>query len=165
MKELKELAMVLENNVELYEDLASKTLEEREAIEKCEFVKIARITEEKENIVFRIKQLEKKRSDLVLEISREMEKPGEITLKEIASHSKAATMSKALLSLSDKLKEIFSRVQEMNDFNKKILSSAVRTLRNAIMFSDNTSKPLLTYSGTRLNQQRVTPGSMLKKAM
>ena len=165
MELIEKLADVLKRNAELYEELAFKSIDERDAIESKGLENLALITSEKESIVHALRGVEEKRNSIVAEAASMLGLEPKVTLKELVNHPSVLDQKQRLLVISERLRDAVENNDKLNEFNRILLASSVDFVRKSISFAARVGEESATYVGSKMVDVQIPSGSMVRKAL
>ena len=127
---IQELTSVLEREQKLYEDLIPVVSEKTKVIIKNNLETLQKITEQEQLVVDKVTVLEKKRSEVILNIGIIMNrKPEELTLAEIIKMLKnQPEEQKRLNDIHNNLKRTIQRLQTINYQNRSLIEQSLEMI-------------------------------------
>lgn len=166
MKLVARLIKLLEQNADLYEQVAEKTRMEKDIIEKGSLDELNEIVKEKERLALKIRKVDHSRLLLMEEIGASLGiSPSEITLEGLAVIPKYSNSGAKLLELRDRLKNAVKTAKELGDFNRVVLDRAMGTIKDSFMYAsgliDSKSD---TYSRGMTVDSRISSGKMVTRS-
>lgn len=165
MKHVERLAEILEQNAELYEQMAEKTREEQSVLESASTERLSEILIIKEAMAARIRELEDKRASLMEKIGEKLaRKPGDITLLELANLPENSRYRAKLIAVRERLTRAGETASRINDFNRTLLNKAISTVRDSIEYAATLIDPAITYSPELSIKSRTPSGQVVKKS-
>ncbi|GMT42573.1 MAG: hypothetical protein IEMM0002_0984 [bacterium] len=166
MKLIERLMDILSQNVEAYESMAEKTERERRVVKKGSREELAEIVKEKEKIGLELEKLEQARVELIGKIAEEVGRPvNEISLGEIAAMPENRALKNRILAIRQKLTGAVSLTKKLNDYNRHLIGSVMRSTVNSIQMLNGLIEPAVTYSAARRIQNRAPSGTLLKRSL
>lgn len=166
MKAIENLADTLAQNVELYEQIAHITKEEKFVLESASLERLNEVIKEKETIAQKIRTLEKKRIELLGEVAMELGIPPDtITLKEIADTKEyRERYGEKLIALRDRLKKAGEEAAIANNVNRSVISGAITTVLESLRFATGLIEPAITYSQKLAIKSSALSGRVVRKS-
>jgi len=163
---IKELIGLLDENIHLYERMAQSCVEERAFVESGEIEKLERVTEEKENITFRLKAVDEKRRGVLAKISNDLGLSSQpMTLRDIARRAEYRSVKGKILDIRRKLNSALLEVQKLSRFNARLLGSSVSVIKRTMTDVLRPESEPITYLGAKIVENHSGRGSMLRRAL
>lgn len=165
MKLINSLVDLMEENLELYGQIAQKTRDEAEKIQKGSLNELGEIVKEKETIALQLKSVERARGALLMKIAQKLKRPpAEITMTLLADRPENKKARGKLLDLREKLTEAAVSTRRQNDFNRSLIGRAVGSIRESLSYANSLLDPGVTYSGGRLIDVKIPAGRMVTRS-
>ena len=134
---LEELIGVLEDQSDLHQSLISVLLDEKAAIVGSKLIELYKANKEKEALILKIKKLEDKRFDLVLTLANLLDAERDDLNLEKLSNITNEPYSSRLNHCRKKTKLSISKVKELNDGNKMLLTNSIKFIRGSLTLFNN----------------------------
>lgn len=127
---IEELASILEEEQQIYEELLPIVTEKTKVIIKNNLESLQKITEQEQAVVNEITALEKKRSEVIINIAIVMNrKPEELTLTEIIKMLENQPEEQRQLSIiHERLKRTIQRLMNVNHQNKSLMEQSLEMI-------------------------------------
>ncbi|MBI5178045.1 MAG: flagellar protein FlgN [Nitrospinae bacterium] len=165
MNLVNQLAGLLEQNAQLYEQMCVKAEEEARAIQTADFARLDELLKERENLALKLRLLDENRKSLVAKIAQSIGKRGEeITLGWLADIQANETVKAGLLAAKDRLVAASEKAKDLSDFNRRLIGRAMTTIRESLRFASVLIGQPDTYSNGRTVAGRMPSGMMVTKA-
>jgi len=134
---LEELIGVFEDLSDLHRPLISILRDEKDAIVGSKLFELNKANKEKENLILKIKKLENKRLDLVSTLAKSLDDEGhDLTLEKLCKITNEPYSSR-LNHCRESLILSISKINEINDNNKALLTSSIQFIRDSLTFYHN----------------------------
>lgn len=127
---IEELASVLEEEQQVYEELLPIVTEKTKVIIKNDLESLQKITEQEQAVVSVVTALEKRRSEVIVNIAIVMNcNPEELTLKDIVRMlEKQPEEQKRLSQIHEHLKRTVQRLMSINNQNKSLMEQSLEMI-------------------------------------
>lgn len=127
---IEELATILEEELQIYEELLPIVTEKTRVIIKNNLKSLQKITEQEQMVVNEVTALEKKRSEVIVNIAIVMNrKPEELTLTEIIKMLENQPEEQRRLSeIHEHLKRTIQRLMNINHQNKSLMEQSLEMI-------------------------------------
>ena len=134
---LEELIGVFEDQADLHQSLISVLRDEKAAIVGSKLFGLNKANKEKETLILKIKKLEDKRSDLVSTLANSLDDEShDLTLEKLCKITNEPYSSR-LNSCRENIMLSISKVKELNDGNKILLTNSIEFIRGSLTFFNN----------------------------
>lgn len=121
-----ELVEVLTNEYQLYLEMMELADKKKVALIKNKIDELIDFVKREEEIVDKVKELEEKRNEIILNICEmKKEKAEDISFQELIKLI-SEPEQKVLLDIREKLLDIIDRLQEQNEQNKVLITEAIK---------------------------------------
>ncbi|MDD6208110.1 MAG: flagellar protein FlgN [Clostridiales bacterium] len=127
---IEELIQTLEEETEIYHELIPVSEEKTRVVIKNDLEALSKITDKEQKYVDRIATLEKKRSEVIINIGTVLNRnPGSLTLKKIISLlDKQPKEQSRLETLHDDLHHTVHRLMDINQQNKRLIEASLEMI-------------------------------------
>ena len=149
--EIQELISILEEEQKIYEQLIPLATEKTQVIIKNNLESLQRITDQEQEAVDRVTALEKKRSEVIVNIAIIMNrKPEELKMKDILKLlEKQPEERRQLAKIHDLLKSTVQRLMNINFQNKSLIEQSLE---------------LIEFNMNLIQSTRMSPGNNYTKS-
>lgn len=141
----KNLEQVLEEEIKIYRGLLDVVRKEKEALIAAQIPPLEEINRAKENLILKIKTLDRQREKYATELARQVgvnfESP---RLLEIAGQMPDVESEK-LRSIHNTLDLLIKRIRELNKYNEELVAASLKTVTGALGAIRNSIAPKPTY--------------------
>jgi flagellar biosynthesis/type III secretory pathway chaperone len=153
---INQLLDVLTEQSQRYEELLALSLEKRDAIVKDDLELLQKITRFEHLLVSQNQKLERKRQELMKDISDVMGKSVEdLTLSALAELMKEQDVQAGLVEAGEKIRATLEQLSEANDLNATLIQNALEYIEysmNVMKTSMNQNPSLYTVKGGQLQE-------------
>ncbi len=164
-KLISQLIKILEQNADLYDQLAEKSDRERDVIQSGSLEALNEIIKAKETIVLKLKMLEEARHSLVEKIGAQINMPSlEITLSYLAQVGPNGAHREKLLAVGERLADAANRNKNHNDFNSRLINKAMGSALGSLQFINRFIGPGETYSSGKIINNAIPAGRLVAKS-
>ena len=155
---LEELIGVFEDQSDLHQSLISVLRDEKAAIVGSKLFELNKANKEKETLILKIKKLEDKRFDLASTLANSLDdESDDFTLEKLCKITNEPYSSR-LNNCRENIMSSISKVKELNDGNKILLTNSINFIRGSLTLFNNlmTSRSNAVYypSGKIENRDR-----------
>jgi flagellar biosynthesis/type III secretory pathway chaperone len=134
---LEELIGVLEDQSDLHQSLISVLRDEKAAIVGSKLFELNKANKEKETLILKIKKLEDKRSDLASSLTNSLDdESDDLTLEKLCKITNEPYSSR-LNHCRENIMSAISKVKELNDGNKILLTNSIKFIRGSLTLFNN----------------------------
>jgi flagellar biosynthesis/type III secretory pathway chaperone len=134
---LEELIGVLEDQSDLHQSLISVLRDEKAAIIGSKLFGLNKANKEKETLILKIKKLEDKRLDLVSTLANSLDDESDnLTLEKLCKIANEPYSSR-LNHCRENIMSSISKVKEINDGNKILLTNSIKFIRGSLTLFNN----------------------------
>ncbi|MEE8483783.1 MAG: flagellar protein FlgN [Nitrospinota bacterium] len=165
MKLTSQLIKILEQNADLYDQLAEKSDREKDVIQSRSLEALNEIIKAKETIVLKLKMLEEARRSLIEKIGAKLNMPSsEITLSYLAQLDPNSANGEKLLAVGERLADAAKLNQNHNDFNGRLINRAMGSTLGSLQFINKFIGPGETYSSGKVINSVLPSGRLVAKS-
>ena len=134
---LDELIGIFEDQSNLHQSLISVLQDEKAAIVGSKLFELNRANKEKETLILKIKNLEDKRSDLTSTLVNSPEdESDDLTLEKLCKITNEPYSSR-LNYCRENTMSLISKMKELNDGNKILLTNSIKFIRGSLTLFNN----------------------------
>lgn len=134
---LEELIGVLEDQSDLHQSLISVLRDEKSAIVGSKLFELNKANKEKESLILKIKKLEEKRLDLVSTQANSLDdESDDLTLEKLCKVTNEPYSSR-LNHCRENIMSSISKMKELNDGNKILLTNSIKFIRGSLTLFNN----------------------------
>jgi len=145
---LKKLLKLLEDEIEIFRSLLPVFKKEKKAVLTSDFKELNKALEKKEKLLFKMRSLEKKRTQVMNKLEKSLElSPGELTLKKLAQSVKKP-YSIRLKNCSLQLLKLTKKIGKANNANKGMFAHSLNFVKGALTLLQNIIAPGQVYHRT-----------------
>jgi len=142
------LYRVLSSELKCYETVLSLVRNEKEAIVNDNIEELIEITKKQEEIILKIKSLEKKREALIIKLDRQSQinlSYNEFSLNRLAELVDEPYSSQ-YIKLRKEMKDLLDEIRKINERNLQIIQKSMNTFNTTIELFLSELNPAQTYS-------------------
>jgi flagellar biosynthesis/type III secretory pathway chaperone len=134
---LEELIGVFEDQSDLHQSLISVLRDEKAAIVGSKLFELNKANKDKETLILKIKKLEDKRFDLASTLANSLDdESDDLTLEKLCKITNEPYSSR-LNHCRENIMSSISKVKEINDGNKILLTNSIKTIRGSLTLLNN----------------------------
>jgi flagellar biosynthesis/type III secretory pathway chaperone len=134
---LEELIGVFEDQSDLHQSLISVLRDEKAAIVGSKLFELNKANKDKETLILKIKKLEDKRFDLASTLANSLDdESDDLTLEKLCKIANEPYSSR-LNHCRENIMSSISKVKEINDGNKILLTNSIKFIRGSLTLFNN----------------------------